>query len=165
MRMTQQQVETQEAQVAAAKGPTLRERRAAARRFLDTPAARRIVGGEELPTSPSREGRPKAEAAALSVPDLSEKEQHETFQQWCNLHELEAITAPMFRRSFLPKGFPDFMVCGKGKCCWIEFKVADNQTTAEQDACQIRLVKRGIPGVIAYTVGRAIAFAKEQFNL
>jgi hypothetical protein len=61
-----------------------------------------------------------------------EKDLHTMFMQFLHRHRLGYYHAPMFKKSELEKGVPDFGVYRGSRIIWIEFKVGKNKLDPDQ---------------------------------
>ena len=61
-----------------------------------------------------------------------EKELHGQFLEFLNSKSLGYYHAPMFKKSELPVGIPDFGVFRGSRIIWVEFKVGKNKLDPDQ---------------------------------
>ena len=75
------------------------------------------------------------------------------------------IHAPMHKRSALPVGFPDFLVMRDNKTLFIEFKIAKNKTSFEQNDVLNALAENNFTALVLHTLEAAQRETKAFFNL
>jgi hypothetical protein len=94
-----------------------------------------------------------------------ERELHRQFEQWLNLREIYYIHSRMDRASTIAKGAWDFTLLKNGHGLAIEFKIAPNKLTVEQEICGMRLTVAKVPHRVCYDLSSAIKFAEIELRL
>lgn len=83
-------------------------------------------------------------AEAQEAADLkSERELQNQIENWFRLNGIPAFRQRMDRKSNMPIGTPDFLVCYKGRFIALECKVGNNEPTIEQMNCLTAIHKAG----------------------
>lgn len=65
----------------------------------------------------------------------SERELQNLIENWFRINGIPAFRQRMDKKSNMPRGTPDFLVCYKGRFIALECKVGNNEPTKEQEAC------------------------------
>lgn len=65
----------------------------------------------------------------------SERELQNQIENWLRLNSIPAFRQRMDRKSNMPIGTPDFLVCWRGCFYAFEVKVGNNKPTKEQEQC------------------------------
>lgn len=100
--------------------------------------------------------------------DRLEKELHDQYFAYLHRNGFTMrciIHAPMYKKSALPPGWPDFTVFYRGHTLFIEFKVGKNTTSTTQDFVISGLREQGFPVFVLYTLEDAQRETKAFFNL
>ena len=112
-------------------------------------------------------GRTWAEAVASDSEKL-ERKLHSDYVSFLRRHgfkDHQIITSPMNRKSFLPPGFPDFLIQRGGRFLYIEFKAGSNVLSTLQEIVIADLIAEGCTVLVLYSYSEAIKATAEFFNL
>jgi hypothetical protein len=77
----------------------------------------------------------------------------------------QIITSPMNRKSFLPQGFPDFLIQRGGRFLYLEFKTGNNRLSPIQELVIADLIADGCRVLVLYTYKAAVEATLDFFTL
>ena len=94
-----------------------------------------------------------------------ERDLHTEFIQFLNLHRLGYYHAPMFKKSELEKGIPDFGIYRGSRILWIEFKVGKNKLDPDQQNKIAEMLVDGNEVRVCWSIEEGIRETGKFFNL
>jgi hypothetical protein len=106
--------------------------------------------------------------AVTSDNDKAERKLHSDYVGFLRRHgfkDHQIITSPMNRKSFLPPGFPDFLIQRGGRFLYIEFKVGKGVLSPIQDLVVADLIADGCRVLVLYSYKEAVEATLDFFSL
>jgi hypothetical protein len=94
-----------------------------------------------------------------------EKDDHDFLLAFLRKEELGYYHAPMYKKSELPVGIPDFGIYRGSRILWIEFKTGKNKLSPEQKNQIARMLTDGNEVRVCYSYPEALAAVKTFFGI
>lgn len=104
-----------------------------------------------------------AEAVAKYI-RRTEKQEHKDFSNWLKLNRVLSRSDRMDKRTSGTVGWPDYELFHQGKVLFLEFKVAGNKLSLEQEAIISRLTGEGFIVAIPQSAAEAIRITRNWLN-
>lgn len=94
----------------------------------------------------------------------SERKLHDQFENWCRVKGIFVIHSRTDRKSTNRVGLPDFVLIYGAKVIGVEFKIAPNMASDEQNKCMTEMQAVGCQCAVCFDLQSAIWFCGEKFG-